>query len=315
LLKFFLVLAPLPALLCAGAPNDPQADLDKILTGDFTQGSAPATSLHIVDWNIDRGERLDQVTQVLERDQPDLCTFQEVDLSANRSGRINVAEELARRLKMRYAYASAWVELGQSGRGRNSSQEHATDDAFQGQAILTRLPMKNVRVIRFKEQSDFWRPRSYLPNWALFQRRLGGRIALVAELDFAGRTLVVYNPHLESRSGGRIQDLQMEEILADAKRYPEGTPIVIAGDFNTKYNAKSMSARLSADGWQSAFGSKTPKTHTIMFSLDWIVVHGPLRIEQGKVEHGSQGSDHLPISAAVSVTDAKEGPAKPDRAK
>jgi endonuclease/exonuclease/phosphatase family metal-dependent hydrolase len=32
--------------------------------------------------------------------------------------------------------------------------------------------------------------------------RLGGRIALVTELDFAGRTLVVYDPHLESRSYG-----------------------------------------------------------------------------------------------------------------
>lgn len=305
-MKVFLVFAPLTALLWIGSPQaagpvtnatgGARPDLDRVLTGDFAEGALPSDSIHIVDWNIDRGTRLEQVAKVLERDQPDLCTLQEVDLFDSRSGKINVAENLARRLKMRYAYASAWQEMSQGDRER---------PALQGQAILTRLPIRSVRVIRFKEQSDFWRPRSYLPNWPLFQRRLGGRIAIVAELDFAGRMLVVYNPHLESRSGGRIQDLQMEEILADAKRYPETTPIVLAGDFNTKYNAKAMGARLRADGWQSAFGASTPKTHTIIFSLDWIVVRGPLRIDQGKVEHASEGSDHLPISATVSIAVAK----------
>ncbi len=273
------------------------ADLDKIITGDFSGPVKPpargVTSIHIVDWNIDRGTRLREIAEVLERDQADLCLLQEVDLSAHRSGNVNVAEELARQLKMRYAYASAWQEMSQG------DKEHPS---FQGQAILSRFPIKNVRVIRFKAQSDFWRPRRYVPNSPLFQRRLGGRIAIVAELEFAGRTLVVYNPHLESRSTG-VEKRQMDEILADAKRYPEGTPIVIAGDFNTKYNGREMSEKLRAEGWQSAFGDRRPKTHVIMFNLDWIIVHGPLRIEQGKVEHGSKGSDHLPVSATIFTGD------------
>ena len=216
-------------------------------------------------------------------------------MGAHRSGNLNVAEELARRLKMRYAFGLAWQELSQGDRERPS---------FQGQAILTRMPVRNVREIRFKTQSGFWRPRSYVPNVPLFQRRLGGRMAIVAELDYRGRTLVVYNLHLESRSFGHIQDAQMEEILADAKRYPESTPIILAGDFNTKYNAGSLGAKLRAAGWRSAFGSRAPRTHTIMFSLDWILARGPLRIEQGQVGHADGGSDHLPISATVSITGA-----------
>jgi endonuclease/exonuclease/phosphatase family metal-dependent hydrolase len=289
LLKFLLAFT----CLLYGGPADTTPDLEKLLTGDFTDSAQHFRgSMHIVDWNIDRGTRLDEVTQVLQRDQPDLCVLQEVDLSAHRSGNVNVAEELARRLKMRYAYASAWQEMSQGDR------EHPS---FQGQAILSPFPIKNVRVIRFKAQSDFWRPRWYVPNSPLFQRRLGGRIAIVAELEFAGRTLVVYNPHLESRSTG-VEKQQMDEILEDARRYPKDTPIMIAGDFNTKYNASEMSAKLRAGGWQSAFGDRRPKTHVIMFSLDWIVVHGPLRIEQGKVEHGSKGSDHLPVSAVISIS-------------
>src|SRR5579871_6561800 len=256
-MKKLLWLAMLPVF----AGENPPADLEKILTGDFARGTLSLLSLKVVDWNIDRGEHLDQLAAVFERDQPDLCSLQEVDLDAKRSGRKNIAEELARRLHMRYAFAPAWQELSQGDRERPS---------LQGQAILSRLPIKNVRVIHFKNQSTFWQPKTLVPNWALFQRRLGGRIALVTELDFNGQTLVVYDPHLESRSGGHLQDLQMDEILADARRYPESTPIIIAGDLNTKYNSKSMGERLRAEGWQTAFGNHNPRTHTIIFSLDWI---------------------------------------------
>lgn len=265
------------------------ADLDKVITGDFTESAASPKSLHVVDWNVDRGTQLNQISHALTGDQPDLCLLQEVDLSAKRSGKVNVAEELARQLKMRYAYASAWQEL---------SQGH---EAQQGQAILTRLPMKNVRVIRFQAQSNFWKPHAYLPNTPLFQRRLGGRIAIVAELEWRGRTIVVYNAHLESRST-HIEQAQLQEILDDVKRYPESTPIMLAGDLNTKYDAKDASTKLRELGWRSALGDRTPKTHKILFSLDWILIHGPLRIDAGKVEHGTHGSDHNPIVATISIS-------------
>ncbi len=229
---------------------------------------------------------------MLDRDQADLCLLQEVDLDAHRSGGLNVAQELAKKLNMRYSLALAWQEMGQGDRER---------PAYQGQAILTRLPVHATRMIRFQEQSDFWKPRKWVPNSALFQRRLGGRIVIVDELEFGGRTLLVYNAHLESRSGGKIQDLQIDEILADAAKYPVDTPIILAGDFNTKYNAKALNARLAAAGWRSAFGGKTPRTHTIIFSLDWITVRGPIEVSDGKVEKGSQGSDHLPVSATISL--------------
>ena len=49
----------------------------------------------------------------------------------------------------------------------------------------------------------------------MMQRRIGNRITLVTELQFDGKLLVVYNPHLESRSMGRIQMSAADEILAD----------------------------------------------------------------------------------------------------
>lgn len=279
-------------LLFAGPASVPPPELDKIITGDFAATPGPANSIRIVDWNIDRGTHLDQVGKVLESDRADLCLLQEVDVSARRSGKVNTAEELARQLKMRYAYASAWQELSQGNR---------EEPSYQGQAILTGLPMKNVRVIRFEAQSTFWKPHVYVPNLPLFQRRLGGRIAIVAELELAGRTIVVYNLHLESRST-HVEELQLQEILDDTKRYPADTPIILAGDLNTKYDAGAMGAKLRELGWRSALGSRAPKTHKIMFSLDWILVHGPLQVEGGKVEHGTQGSDHMPVVATISIS-------------
>jgi endonuclease/exonuclease/phosphatase family metal-dependent hydrolase len=124
---------------------------------------------------------------------------------------------------------------------------------------------------------------------------------VVAELEFGGRTLVVYNAHLESRSFGRIQTMQLDEILADAKQYPPDTPILLAGDLNTKYNAGAFLTKLREAGWRSAFGDKTPRTHVIVCSLDWVLVRGPLRIEQGRVVRGAGASDHFPISASVTA--------------
>ena len=265
--------------------------MERIWKDDFTT-ARPLDAIRVVNWNIDRGTRLDEVAQALERDRPDLCLLQEVDLFDRRSGDRNVAEALAQRLGLNYAVAPSFQELSQSSPGKA---------AYQGQAILTRLPILKVRVIRFKEQSNWWGPRAYVPNVPLMQRRTGGRTALVTELKGTHGTIVVYNAHLESRSGGKLQTAQMREMLEDARRYPETTPIILAGDFNTKYNGKAFLDELKRAGYRNAFGDRLPRTHRILGHLDWILVHGPARIENAAVEKSAQGSDHFPVAATVIV--------------
>ncbi len=140
-----------------------------------------------------------------------------------------------------------------------------------------------------------------MPSWSLFQRRLGGRLALIAELEFNGRPLVVYNLHLESRSAGRIQLAQLDEVLTDARRYPEKTPIVIAGDFNTKYHHSMVEIiqELTQAGYENAFGGRPQRTHVIVGALDYIFVRGPIRIGDVRVRKDLHGSDHFPISAQL----------------
>jgi endonuclease/exonuclease/phosphatase family metal-dependent hydrolase len=136
---------------------------------------------------------------------------------------------------MPYLFAAEFEELGQ---GSHDAP------AYHGQAILTSLAASSPRIIRFEHQTGFWRPRSYLPNWRVFQRRTGGRLALVVEVEVAGRRLVVYDAHLESRGSEQLRKAQIEEIIADSRRYPADTPILIAGDFNTQRTSTPAIAAL-----------------------------------------------------------------------
>jgi endonuclease/exonuclease/phosphatase family metal-dependent hydrolase len=256
-------------------------------------GDAQAKAVEIVNWNIDHGDRLADIAAELRRSQADLCLLQEVDWNAARSGFKDVGFELAAQLGMNAAYGIEFEEL---------SQEHANGAAaaYIGQATLTRLPLGQVRVLRFQRQSGFWRPRSWLPSsLPLMQRRLGSRIALVTELRFAGQPLVVYNLHLESRSMGLIQNAQLDEILADSARYPAGASVLIAGDINSKYFPSAFLHKMEKAGFRSALGERIERTHKIAMALDWIFVRGPLILEEGAVGRQAKGSDHYPVTARL----------------
>lgn len=245
-------------------------------------------SLRIVSWNIDHGSQLDTICSELQKNPADLFLFQEVDQNAARSGQQDVAAELAKRLGMHFAYAAEFEELSQeSGR-----------PAFIGQATLSRLPILKSRVLHFQTQSGFWKPRAWLPSsLPLMQRRLGGRVALVTELEFAGHRMVVYNAHLESRSTGPIQAAQIDEMLADLKQYPAGTPAILGGDLNTKYFPSIFLHKLEHAGFHSSTGERIERTHTIAMALDWLFARGPIRLDSGAVRRDIKGSDHYPVYA------------------
>lgn len=248
-------------------------------------------SIRIVSWNLDRGENLATVASELERNPGDLYLFQEVDWNTARAGQKDVALELSKRLRLNLSYAIEFEELSQE-RGH---------DAFIGQATLSRLPIRSSRILRFEHQSGFWKPHAWIPSSIpLMQRRLGSRIALVTDLEFAGRPLVVYNAHLESRSMGRIQAEQLDEILADLNHhYPPDTPAIIGGDLNTKYFPSIFVRKLEREGFHSATGRRIERTHTIAMALDWIFARGPIRLEEGQVRRDLRGSDHYPVYAEL----------------
>ncbi|MGO9432991.1 MAG: endonuclease/exonuclease/phosphatase family protein [Terracidiphilus sp.] len=112
--------------------------------------SAIPNAIRIVTWNINRGQRLNEVIEFLAEAAADLILLQEVDLNARRTHCRNVAHYIAQALTMNYAFGCEFEEL---------SQRCNRMPAYHGQATLSRFPLLNSRILRFHRQSGFWLPR------------------------------------------------------------------------------------------------------------------------------------------------------------
>ena len=267
-----------------------------LLTANFAARRwtpSPVPAMRVVNWNIERGLRLPEIIGFLGSQNADLLILQEVDLNARRTRRLNIAEEIARRLGMNYVFGREFEELTQGSRSL---------PAYHGQATLSRWRLANPSVIRFRRQSNFWRPHWFLPRTEPFQERLGGRIALVTEIEGAGRRLAVYNLHLESRGNQDIRLAQMEEALQDVRKQPPQSPALIAGDLN--FDASSASPT-QYFGFRSALGIPSPHTtpprglFQRQRTIDWAFVSGPVEAILGHVHTDIHASDHYPISFTV----------------
>src|SRR5712675_1157006 len=158
--------------------------MQEIETGNFSPPRLvliPADSIRVVNWNINRGLQLQKVIEFLASAKADVFLLQESDLNARRTHHLNVAKEIAQKLQLNYVFGREFQELTQGSR---------TSPAFHGQATLSPWPLSNPRILRFRRQSNFWRPRWFLPEIEPLQERIGGRMALVSEVSIAGRTLV-----------------------------------------------------------------------------------------------------------------------------
>ena len=268
-----------------------------IVTGNFAPHrsivSAPK-SLRIVDWNIERGQQLQGVTDFLVGVNADILILQEVDLNARRTHRLNIAETIARKLEMNYVFGCEFQELVQGSKD---------SPAYHGQATLSKWPISKPRLIRFSRQSRFWQPHWFLPNIEPFQERLGGRIALAAQINVAGRKFVTYNLHLESRGSTGLRISQLGEVLSDATGYGAECPVIVAGDLNTDASKGAVALELARAGFQDAVSSprSTPTTpaHGLFEGrrrIDWAFIRGPLRASSGQVHGNVKASDHYPIS-------------------
>src|SRR6202007_3383844 len=202
--------------------------------------SWPRSSIRIVDWNIDRGVQLRSIVDFLGDTNADICILQEVDVNARRTHHLNIAQEIARKLRLNYVFGREFVELTQGSK---------SNPAYHGQATLSPWKISKPRIIHFKRQSDFWNPRWYKPKLQTFQERLGGRIALAAEISVPGVSMICYNLHLESRSNDELRIAQLNEVLQDAAVYDSTQPVVIAGDLNVNASKPATADALARAGF------------------------------------------------------------------
>jgi endonuclease/exonuclease/phosphatase family metal-dependent hydrolase len=270
--------------------------MHEIVTGNFAPYRwvvSPPKSLKIVDWNIERGQQLQGVLDFLSGVNADILILQELDLNARRTHRLNIAETIARKLKMNYVFGREFQELVQGS---------ADSPAYHGQATLSKWPISKSRLIRFSRQSNFWQPHWFMPKIEPFQERLGGRIALVVEINVAGNKIITYNLHLESRGNDELRVSQLAEVLSDTACWNADPAIVVAGDFNLDASKESVAVAIAKAGFQDAAAAlRAPTTPArSLFErgrrIDWAFVRGPLRASSAYVHGNVNASDHYPVS-------------------
>ena len=188
-----------------------------------TENWAPAPAavpeqLGILVFNMERGVHLEELGDFLQ-DCPDIRPLDvvlanELDDGCVRSGGRNTARELAERFGWNYAYGLEFIEL----------VDERNEKGFHGNAVFSRWPIRRAGVIRLPEQYNWYFDR---------QRRIGGRLAVFAELDVGGRPLGVVSIHLENRTHGAGRQAQMAVILEAVDRELAGMPVILGGDLNT----------------------------------------------------------------------------------
>jgi hypothetical protein len=128
--------------------------------------------LRVVDWNIERGARLEGVIEILNAHPvlrfADLLLLNELDDGMVRSGNLNVALELSRALEAHAVFGVEYLELTK-GAGGEVRLAGENTSALHGNAILTRHTFSNPQILRLPRCEN---------NFESKERRIGGRIGI-----------------------------------------------------------------------------------------------------------------------------------------
>jgi len=218
--------------LCREAA-DPDRAADPIFVDCRIEGASfaarpavPKADITVVAYNIERGFGADGQIEWLRSGsvpQPDVILLSEVDRGCRRTGFRNIVRDYATALEMYYVYATEFVELPAT---RGFEGPYDPPLCEHGNAILSRYPLGNVRQIRHAQASRWYTPPG-IPNPD--EPRLGGRVAVVADVKIGRQLVRAYSLHLESRSA-RLREAQVLEVIGDAAAVPHG--VVIGGDLN-----------------------------------------------------------------------------------
>jgi endonuclease/exonuclease/phosphatase family metal-dependent hydrolase len=220
--------------------------------------------------HADRGSKFN-LNEILEQaamlSRADVVVLNEADWGLARTDYRNVARELANALQMNYAFGVEFVEVdplslgtetfeGESDTDKSELVEHLAVDksrtlGLHGTAIVSRFPLRNVRLVPFKNQGHDWYEDEKKGVSALEKSkrkgagvvfgekiarevRRGGRMMLLADVEepsIPGGVMTIVATHLEAKAKPAERLKQLEELLAQIQSL--ANPVVIAGDMNT----------------------------------------------------------------------------------
>jgi endonuclease/exonuclease/phosphatase family metal-dependent hydrolase len=206
------------------------------------------------------GNTLEKIIAFLRQQQADIIGLVEVDNGSYRSGKLNQAEEIARRLGHSHVFESKY--------GAESVAQQVPVMREQGNAFITNQQIQARGFHYFRD----------------------GIKRLVIELDF--QEFTIFLVHLSLKYRHRQQ--QLGELHALFQRVDK--PMIVAGDFNALWGDHELNLFLAATHLHNANveGLATFPSHAPRRQLDFVLYSDGVRMQRFEVPRVSL-SDHLPV--------------------
>lgn len=288
--------------------------------------------LRIAAFNAQRLEAPEATLGLLDRAGAHAALLSEVDLGMARSGNRHPVREMSDPSGIGYLYGVEFVELdlGNAEEMRDYAGEH-NRQGFHGNALVTRLALADPHIVPL-EESGFW-----FPGYEGSERRIGGRMAVVARVADAPRPLWLASLHLESKTDPEDRRAQVQALLRAVEQLGPDDAWILGGDLNTKalsYDPAEAEHLLDdpgrheplfrdlADAGFAWAGANLPlptqrtgrhgRPQPPFGKLDWFVVRG-MKAAAPQVlpaldPEGQPISDHEMIAAEFFFEDALEQP-------
>lgn len=241
--------------------------------------------IKLMTYNIQIGENvsrtgidLNRTAAAIARTNPDVVSLNEVDVNANRSGKIDMPQILGQRLNMQYTFGMASLR----------------EPGEYGNAILSKLPLNQLEVFPIPSTPDESRSAT---------------IALIGgETPFYLITTHFSYQGDEATEAIRVQAAEAITALLIEKGY---TPAVLMGDLNTAPDG-SVIQKLRDLGWKIA-NDANPELKTFPADnpqelLDYIAVYPADCAEFSgyRVVNEPEASDHRPVYTEIKFIPQKQ---------
>lgn len=202
--------------------------------------------------------------QIATLQAADVWILNEVDWGVKRTQYREVVRELGKALHMNWAYGVEFLEIDSKQLGTdqfNDGEDKATQQqlveefkvdkdrlrALHGNAVLSRYPIRSVRLVPFTVGYDWFKETKLRPlekgkrqatklvgEDTMREVRRGQRTTLYVDLDVPqapGKRVTIAATHLENRTKPKIRRKQLEQLLKEVRGIRN--PVIIAGDMNT----------------------------------------------------------------------------------
>ncbi|HLR89701.1 MAG TPA: endonuclease/exonuclease/phosphatase family protein [Balneolaceae bacterium] len=236
--------------------------------------------LTVMSYNIHHGRGLDDVVdleriaEVIVESGAEIVALQEVDVGVERSGKVDIAAELARLTGLEHYVF-----------GKNLDHE----GGHYGVAVISGYPITDHQNLQFEKMGN------------------EQRSIQVMKMNVKGFPLLMMNTHLAHRRVDEPERLHFMQAAKDEiiPRYPEVRGVIFAGDFNDVPESATHRAvkGFMKDVWEVA-GDGT-EGYTIPPDnpgrrIDYIFYNGNLEPSEAYVPYSS-ASDHLPVVATFQL--------------